>query len=125
MSQRLKRVSELMKRELSELLNRDFEFQGTLVSIHDIDLTPDLKNAHVYISTLGAKGKEEEIVSRLQNQRSMLQAKLSKRVILKYTPHLHFHYDDSIKRGTDIVSLMDSIDIPEELKPIGENDVEI
>jgi ribosome-binding factor A len=125
MSQRLSRVAELIRRELGAILVRDFDFQGTLVSIRSVDITPDLRHANVFISTLGARGKEEAIVEKLQANRAILQQKLCKRVILKFTPQLHFKHDDSIKRGTDVVSLIDRIDIPEEIEPIGENDVEI
>lgn len=125
MSQRLSRVAELILRELGAIIVRDFDFQGALVSIHSVDITPDLRHAHIFISTLGAPGREESIVDKLQANRAALQQKLCKRVILKFTPQLHFKHDDSIRRGSDVVSLIDGIDIPDELKPIGENDVEI
>ena len=125
MSQRLSRVAELILRELGAILARDFDFEGTLVSIRSVDITPDLRHAHVFISTLGSQGNENWILEKLQSARGALQQKLSKRVILKFTPQLHFKHDDSIARGTDVVSLIDGIDIPDELKPIGENDVEI
>lgn len=125
MSQRLSRVAELILRELAAIIARDFDFQGALVSICSVDVTPDLRHANVFISSLGAKGNEDSIVDKLQAHRAVLQQKLSKRVILKFTPQLHFKHDDSIKRGTDVVSLIDQMDIPDELKPIGENDVEI
>jgi len=125
MSQRLARVCELIKRELGTMISREFEFEGTLVSIHAVDITPDLRNVHVFVSTLGAQGQEDAIIDKLKANRPLLQQKLSKRVVLKYTPHLHFKHDDSIKRGSDVVSLIDEMDIPDELEPIGDNDVEI
>jgi ribosome-binding factor A len=125
MSQRLSRVAELIFRELAAILVRDFDFGGTLVSIRSVEITPDLRHANIYISTLGAQGNETSIVEKLQASRAALQQKLCKRVILKFTPQLHFKHDDSIKRGTEVVSLIDGIEIPDELKPIGENDVEI
>lgn len=124
MSQRLSRVAELILRELGAIIVRDFDFQGTLVSLRSVEITPDLRHANVFVSTLG-KGSAESVVEKLQANRALLQQKLSKRVILKFTPQLHFKHDDSIARGTDVVSLIDGMDIPEELKPIGENDVEI
>lgn len=125
MSQRLLRVRALMKRELSALLGREFDFGGALVTIHDVDLTPDLKQAHVFVSTLGANGREEQIIERLNEKHGYIQNKMAKRVVLKYTPTLQFHHDDSIKRGSEVVTLIDGIEIPDELEPLGENDVEI
>lgn len=125
MSQRLSRVAELIRRELAAIIARDYDFPGALVSIRSVDLTPDLRHAHVFVSIFGAAGKEKSIVEQFEANRALLQHKLCKRVILKFTPQLHFKLDDSIKRGTDVVSLIDGIDIPDELEPIGENDVEI
>ncbi|MEM7013381.1 MAG: 30S ribosome-binding factor RbfA [Verrucomicrobiota bacterium] len=125
MSQRLLRVRELLKRELSDLINREFDFKGALVSISDVDITPDLRQGHVFVSTLGANGREQSIIDQLNDKHGFIQNKMSKRVVLKYTPNLHFKHDDSIKRGVDIVAAIDEIDIPDELEPLGEDDVEI
>ena len=41
-----------------------------------------------------------------------LQHLLSKRVILKYTPQLHFKLDESIERGTRVINILSEIEIP-------------
>jgi ribosome-binding factor A len=125
MSQRLLRVRELMKRELSTLLTRDFDFGGVLVTVNDIDVTPDFKQADVFVGILGTLAKPEEIIAKLNERHGALQNKLAKRVILKFTPRLSFHHDTSVERGTNVVSLIDRIDIPDEIRPLGENDVEV
>ncbi len=125
MSQRLLRVSELLRRELSTVISRDFEFGGALVTINEVDLTPDLKKGHVFVSTLGAKGREQSIIDKLNDHRGAIQQKLTKRVILKYTPQLQFHHDDSVKRGVGMVNLIDGIEIPDELEPLGEDDIQL
>ena len=54
MKHRQLRVNELVKRELSSIVARDVSFEGALVTINDVDVTPDLKNAHVFVSILRA-----------------------------------------------------------------------
>ncbi len=125
MSQRLQRVRELLRRELGELLQKEFDFDGALVTVNAVDVTPDLRNAHVFISMMQAQGREDDIIRDLNQRHGYLQNRIAKRVVLKYTPQLHFRYDDSVKRGTDVVALIDGIDIPEELKPIGDDDVQL
>jgi ribosome-binding factor A len=44
----------------------------------------------------------------------MLQAAMSKRVVLKYTPQLHFKIDEAIERGTRVIDILEKIDIPDE-----------
>ena len=53
-SQRMIRVNELLKREIAELLERiDFDISGCLVSVREVDVSPDLRHAKVHISVLG------------------------------------------------------------------------
>ena len=59
MKHRLLRVNELLKRELSSLLVREMTFENLLVTVNQVDVTPDLKSAHVYISVLGSKGRKK------------------------------------------------------------------
>ncbi len=92
------------------------------MTVSDVDVTPDLRQAHVFISALGAEGREESIINQLREKRGFIQNKLFKRVVLKYTPNLHFEYDDSIRRGVDVVTLINEIDIPDELEPLDEEE---
>ncbi len=109
MKHRLQRICELLKRELGTLILRDLRFDAPLVSINSVDITPDLKNAHVYVSALGNDQQRKSAIATLEAHRSQLQQALSKRVVLKNTPHLHFQLDASIERGTRIISLMDEL----------------
>ena len=109
MKHRQLRVNELVKRELSSIIGREINFDGALVSINAVDVTPDLKNAHVFVSTLGA-GNRDSVIDKLESHRPMLQAELSRHVVLKYTPHLMFNLDESIKRGARVLEILDNLD---------------
>ncbi len=109
MKHRLLRVNELLKRELSALLVREMNFGNVLVTVNQVDVTPDLKNAHVYISVLGSEGRKE-VLPKLEANRAALQSDLSKHVVLKYTPHLVFHLDDSIERGSRVLEILQEIE---------------
>lgn len=110
MKHRLLRVNELIKRELSILITREITFENALVTINQVDVTSDLKSAHVYVSVLGA-GRVESM-TKLEENRAMLQADLSRHVILKYTPHLIFHLDDSVERGARVIEILQEIETP-------------
>jgi ribosome-binding factor A len=110
MTNRIARVRELMKTELAAILQKDFEFGGALVTVHDVDLTPDLKQAHVYLGIIGREDLQEDALHKLRRHSSAISAKLSKRVILKHTPHLHFKLDTSVERGVRILSIMEEVD---------------
>ena len=110
MSLRLLRVCELIKRELGVIIGRDVKFEAPLVSVRAVDITPDLKNAHVFISAIGTQWQKEQALQQLNEQRKHLQHELARRIILKYTPLLHFQLDESIERGTRVLSLLDEIE---------------
>lgn len=109
MSQRLIRVRELLKRELGGILERDFEFQGTLVTVTEVDITPDLKQAFVYVGILAGLQRPDDVLARLNGRRGYIQGRLSKRIVLKRTPQLEFRGDDSSERGVKLVRLMDEL----------------
>jgi ribosome-binding factor A len=117
MKHRLLRVNELLKRELSALLVREMTFESLLVTVNQVDVTPDLKSAHVYVSVLGSEGRKD-VLPKLEANRAALQADLSKHVVLKYTPHLVFHLDDSIERGARVLEILQEIEPP----PSAENE---
>ena len=107
MSRRLDRVNELLKREISSVLQRDFEWKGSLVTVNAVEVSQDLKDARVYIGVLG--GHEEKVINRLNGERGSIQGRVMKRVVLKNTPVLRFVGDDSVVRGVDIVNLLDEV----------------
>ena len=55
MKHRLERVKEVIKRELSEIIPREIAFKATLVTVQHVDITPDLKQCHVFVSAIGTE----------------------------------------------------------------------
>ena len=70
--------------------------KDVLVAIHEVQVTPDLKSADVFIGVVGAEAAGKEVIERLNNERGAIQGRLARRVVLKYTPRLHFRYDDRV-----------------------------
>jgi len=111
MKHRLLRVNELVKRELSSIIVREITFESAIVTINQVDVTPDLKNAHVFVSVLGGE-TPASVMAKLEENRVTLQNELARHVVLKYTPHLTFHLDNSVERGTRIIEILQELDSP-------------
>ena len=109
MKHRMLRVNEVVKRELSGIITRELNFEGVLVSINHVDVSSDLKSAHVFVSVLGSKAGPG-VMTKLEEHRPALQSELAKRVTMKFTPHLIFHLDESIARGSRVVEILQEID---------------
>ena len=109
MKHRIERVCEVLKRELGVILLREIDFSPVLVTVSSVDVTPDLKQAHVFVSALGNPGQQRRVLEKLDHQRVHLQGEIAKRVSLKHTPHLFFKLDASIERGSRILDIMNEL----------------
>lgn len=115
------RVRELLKRELSVILQRDYSVDGVLATINDVEVTTDLRQGRVFIGLIGDGRKGERLLRRLNSEHGAIQQKMSKRVVLRYTPQLQFEKDDSVERGVQVLSLLQKLD---ELSPPADSGTE-
>lgn len=109
MNHRLERICEVLKRELGTIISRELDFGSSLVTVNSVDVTPDLKQAHVFVSILGPSSEQKKALEKLEQNRAHFQSEISKRVTLKYTPHLYFKIDESIERGSRVLDIMDEL----------------
>ena len=114
MKNRLDRVNESIKRELGVLVSREFTFQAKLVTVKEVDITPDLKSAHVYVGVLGTPEERRAAMAQLHEARPRLQHELSRRIVLKFTPQLHFKLDETGERGDRILQIIEDLHLPPE-----------
>lgn len=108
MARRLDRVNELLKREISTVVQKEFEFAaGCLVTVSAVEVAPDLRDAKVWVSVLGKA--DATVLDKLNKNHGLIQSRVSKRVVLRCTPVLRFVQDASVERGVDIVNLLDEV----------------
>jgi len=108
MSKRLDRINELLRREISAVVQRDYEWNGRLVTVSAVEVTQDLKEGKVWIGVLG--GSADGVIDKLNHDHGAIQTKVAKRVVLKSTPVLRFRHDGSAERGVEIVNLLQEVD---------------
>ena len=113
MGQRVVRVSELVKREISDLLHTRYQAEAVYITITEVEVSPDLRHARVYYSVLGKDHESQKAERFLSDHAPEIRHQMGKRVILKYLPALEFISDQSIKRGSRLNALLDEI-IPED-----------
>ncbi len=119
-SARIIRVNELLKREIAVDIPRLFSnsnFDTGAVTVTGVTTAPDLHDATVHISIFGHEEHRERMIHFLNAHRKDIQARMSKNVILKYTPRLHFKLDSSIETGDRVLGILAQLDIPEEDEP--------
>ena len=107
---RVRRVAELVRRELSSLIVRDFADYGIgIVSITAVDMTRDLRKAKVYVTAFDDGQDEEEIVGILKDNVSVMKKALASRLELRRVPELDFYYDSSVQRGARLSKMIDGL----------------
>lgn len=116
-SARIIRVNELLKREIAVDLPRLFtssNFDTSAITVTGVETAPDLHDATVYVSIFGHEEGRSKMIRFLNSHRKDIQARMSKNVILKYTPRLHFKLDTSIENGDRVLGILSQLDIPED-----------
>lgn len=113
MSIKQDRMSERIRGILSELLLRevsDPRLQG--VTVTEVKLDPELMFADIYVNALGDESRQDEVMNGLSSANGFLRREVGKRVRLRNTPELHFHWDMTLERGEHLNQLISSLHIP-------------
>ena len=104
---RLTRVNALLKRELAEAIERDLVIpSGMLVSVTEVNVSVDLRNATVYVSIFGGKASDRQVMHGLAEERLNLQSRLGRTLAFKHTPVLDFRLDTRTEKGDRVLELL-------------------
>ncbi|OGA18058.1 MAG: ribosome-binding factor A [Betaproteobacteria bacterium RIFCSPLOWO2_12_FULL_63_13] len=106
---RLRRIAEQIRRELSEILRTELKDPGVgIITLTDVEVSPDLAHAKVYFTTLGDSQALERSQAGLRRAAGFLRSSLGHRINIHNTPELRFEYDASVERGVRLTQLIDS-----------------
>ena len=120
-----RRVSDRVRTHLTELLERKVnDPRVRMVTITDVTTTPDTLRADVHFSVLGGAEAQAEAQAGLESAAGWLRRELGRRLRLRNTPRLVFHYDPSLERGEHIAGILDELGLSEEEKEEEEQDTE-
>ncbi|WP_099827747.1 30S ribosome-binding factor RbfA [Oceaniglobus indicus] len=124
-SQRQLRVGELMRRALSDLLNRgdihDPDLNRLSLTVGEVRVSPDLRIATIFVLPLGG-GNRDEAIAGLKRNKGEIRRLLSKEVILKNAPELRFMIDDTFDRMDHTRALFERDDVRRDLDGEGPQD---
>jgi len=105
---RMRRVNEVIRQVLGDAIATDLKDPRIgFVTVTDVDTSPDLRTARVYVSVLGGEAEREKTLVGLRSSHGFLQGRIAAELRMKRTPTLTFHYDESVDRGVRISRLLD------------------
>ncbi len=113
---RAERVADQIRMEVADILARKTKDPRVgFITVTGVDLSPDLRVAKVFVTTLQQAQEEETALEGLRHALGFIRAELGRRLNLRYIPELIFRCDRSEQRGTRIDQLLDSLQEPKEL----------
>lgn len=110
MSIRTERVAALLKSDLGEILQMDYQHDAML-TITNVRVSPDLMQAHIYLSVFSTSGVHSEVFEFIQEKTPEIRKKLASRIRhqVRRIPEIHFHLDDTAEYVEKIDSLFRKI----------------
>jgi ribosome-binding factor A len=80
--------------------------------VTEVTLDAELAYAQVYVNALGDEGRQEDVMAALKRAKGLLRREVAKRVRLRSTPDLVFHWDATLERVERLNRLFETLDIP-------------
>src|SRR5512137_1908917 len=107
---RQKRVADRLQVEISELFQREMnDPRLELVTVTRVNIDRELEYAHVFVSTVGDEARQAEVMAILKGAHGFIRREIGRRVQLRRTPQLVFHWDPAPEKGEQVEQLLDKL----------------
>ena len=102
---RIHRIADQIQRDLSELIPRELRDPRLgLITLSEVQLSPDYAHAKVYFTVLGAEPQHDEAA--LNERAGYLHSLLFKRLRIHTVPMLHFVFDETTRKASEMDGLI-------------------
>jgi ribosome-binding factor A len=109
-SVRSEKVGSLIKEELGLLFQRNFSMTDFgFLTVTDVQMSPDLKVAKVYVSIFGDEERKEKSFAKLEAQKPSIRSMLGHAVRLRFTPEIIFYLDETLDRAMKLENIFHKI----------------
>jgi len=109
MSNRTIRINELLQREISEILRRRYQSEAVAMTVTEVRVAPDLRDARVFVSIVG----DDELVAQklrwIRRTAPAIRTAVSRHVVLKFLPKFEYILDRSSVRSTRVLQILDDL----------------
>ena len=117
-SQRALRAGELVRHAIAEILSRgdvhDPVLTSHLVTVPEVRMTPDLRQATIYVLPLGGKDRAE-VLAALERNKKFLRTEIAHRINLKFAPDIRFRIDERFDEAERIEKILRTPDVQRDL----------
>ena len=111
MTERTKRIDELLRQEIGAIIAREIaDPRIGFVTITDVETTPDLRHAKVWVSVIGSEDERKAALTSLTHAMPFIRHQLGSRLRIRRIPELHVRPDDTLERGSRILHLLNELE---------------
>ncbi|MBO4779089.1 MAG: 30S ribosome-binding factor RbfA [Selenomonadaceae bacterium] len=104
---RIEKLQELIKQEMSKMLLTDLKDPRIgFVTVTDVEMTGDLREAKIYVSIMGNAEQVKSSLEGLSSALGFIRREIGQRVRLRFTPEISFALDTSLDYGDHIQKLL-------------------
>lgn len=116
MSERLARLAQEIKKEVSSILATEVKDPRLgMISITDVEVARDLAVAKIYFSQLGDEEERARTLEGLERAKGFIRTELAKRLRrVRHTPEIVFLFDPSLEHGTKMYAILKTLQITKE-----------
>lgn len=82
------------------------------VTVTEVRLDRELEYADVFVNALGDEESEQEVMAGLRRAHGFLRREVGKRITIRRTPELRFHWDEMLDRAASLEDTLNHLDIP-------------
>jgi ribosome-binding factor A len=105
---RPERIAEQLREELSQIISGEMKDPRVgLVTVTGVKLSPDLRDARVYVGGLGPDEEIEQSLEALRSAAGFIRWRLGRSLQLRHTPQLHFVFDRTVRTAARIEEILD------------------
>lgn len=120
---RTQRVSQLLREEISRLLQREVkDARVGMVTLTDVEVSADLKHATVYVQAPGDDQRKAEALKGLTSAAGFIRSRLGQELRIRRTPELRFVIDRTQERAARIRELLADVEVPQEPPESGDSE---
>lgn len=104
---RIEKLQELIKQEMSKMLLKEIKDPRIgFVTVTDVEMTGDLREAKIYVSVMGGEEQIKNSLEGLNSALGFIRREIGHRIRLRFTPEISFALDTSLDYGEHIQKLL-------------------
>jgi ribosome-binding factor A len=106
---RNERLAQEIREDVARIVGQLKDPRIGFVTVTRVELTPDLRTAHVHVGILGAGTDREKSLTGLRQAAGFVRRELGRRLHVRHTPEIAFHYDEGLDATDRVARLLDEV----------------